>query len=94
MALKPPVKHVKTVEDLIFWFYAQLIARAAGFQDKWGFVTSRYKKLKSGEMKWSSTEDGKTLREILEEIVEDSVKEVLDVCENEVARVINLNVGR
>jgi len=55
VALKPPERHVKTVEDLIFWLYAQLIARAAGFQDNWGFVMSRYKKLKSGEMKWSST---------------------------------------
>jgi hypothetical protein len=54
MALKPP-KFVKTVRDLIYWLYAELIARAAGFQGNYGFVISRYKKLKSGEMKWSST---------------------------------------
>ena len=54
MALKPP-KYVKTVRDLIFWLYAELIARAAGFEDNYGFVISRYKKLKSGEMQWSSS---------------------------------------
>ena len=55
MALKPPKRLVKTVCDLIFWHYAQLIARAAGFKDNYGFVISRFKKLKSGEMKWSSS---------------------------------------
>ena len=54
MAMKPP-KYVKTVRDLIYWMYAELIARAAGFEGNYGFVVSRYKKLKSGEMKWSST---------------------------------------
>jgi hypothetical protein len=54
MALKPP-KYVKTVRDLIFWLYAELIARAAGFEGNYGFVVSRYKKLKSGDMKWSSS---------------------------------------
>lgn len=54
MALKPP-KYVKTVRDLIFWLYAELIARAAGFEGNYGFVVSRYKKLKSGEMQWSSS---------------------------------------
>jgi len=55
MSLKPPRKVVKTVEDLIFWEYACLIADAAGFCDNYGFVMSRYKKLKSGEMSWSGT---------------------------------------
>jgi hypothetical protein len=55
MALKPP-KYVKTVRQLIFWHYAQLIARAAGFEDNYGFVISRYQKLVSGEMTWSSTD--------------------------------------
>lgn len=54
MGLKPP-KYVKTVRDLIFWLYAELIARAAGFEGNYGFVISRYKKLKSGEMQWSSS---------------------------------------
>lgn len=43
------------MRDLIYWLYAELIARAAGFEGNYGFVISRYKKLKSGEMKWSST---------------------------------------
>jgi len=36
MALKPP-KYVKTVRDLIFWLYAELIARAAGFKGNLGW---------------------------------------------------------
>jgi hypothetical protein len=55
MALKPPNKYVNTVQDLIYWLYAELIARAAHFEDNYGFVISRYKKLKSGEMQWSSS---------------------------------------
>ncbi len=54
MALKPP-KYVDTVRKLIYWYYVQLIARAAGFEGNYGFVVSRYKKLLSGEMKWSSS---------------------------------------
>jgi hypothetical protein len=54
MTLNPP-KYVNTVRDLIFWRYAELIARAAGFEGNYGFVVSRYKKLKSGEMQWSSS---------------------------------------
>lgn len=55
MSLKPPSRLVKTVRDLIYWEYACLIAEAAGFSGNYGFVISRYKKLKSGEMSWSST---------------------------------------
>lgn len=40
---------------LIYWQYAQLIAKAAGFEGNYGFVISRYKKLESGEMSWSSS---------------------------------------
>jgi hypothetical protein len=54
MALKAP-KYVETVRDLIYWLYAELIARSAGFTNNYGFVVSRYKKLKSGEMKWSTS---------------------------------------
>ena len=54
MSLKPP-KYVNTVRRLVYWQYAQLIAKAAGFEDNYGFVVSRYKKLASGEMKWSSS---------------------------------------
>jgi len=54
MSLKAP-KYVNSVRRLIYWQYASLIAKSAGFEDNWGFVISRYKKLDSGEMKWSST---------------------------------------
>jgi len=54
MPLKPP-KYVDSVRRLIFWQYAQLIANAAGFAGNYGFVISRYKKLESGEMSWSSS---------------------------------------
>jgi hypothetical protein len=54
MSLKPP-KYVETVRQLIYWQYAQLIAKAAGFESNYGFVISRYKKLASGEMNWASS---------------------------------------
>jgi hypothetical protein len=54
MPLKPP-KYIDTVRRFIFWQYAQLIAKAAGFEGNYGFVISRYKKLESGEMSWSSS---------------------------------------
>lgn len=50
-----PPKYVQTVRQLIYWEYAQLIARAAGFEGNYAFIVSRYKKLQSGEMKWSSS---------------------------------------
>jgi hypothetical protein len=50
-----PPKYVTTVRQLIFWEYAKLIARAAGFEGNYGFIVSRYKKLASGEMTWSSS---------------------------------------
>jgi hypothetical protein len=55
MALKPPSRMVETVRDLIYWLYAELIARAAGFGGNYGFVVSRFKMLKSGKMVWSSS---------------------------------------
>jgi hypothetical protein len=50
-----PPKYVQTVRQLIYWHYAHLIARAAGFEGNYGFIVSRYKKLDSGEMSWSSS---------------------------------------
>ncbi len=52
--MKPP-KYVDTVRRFIYWHYAVLIARAAGFEGNYGFAVSRYKKLTSGEMTWSSS---------------------------------------
>ncbi len=50
-----PPKYVSTVRQLIYWEYAKLIAKAAGFEGNYGFIVSRYKKLVSGEMNWSSS---------------------------------------
>lgn len=50
-----PPKYVTTVRELIYWEYAKLIARASGFEDNFGFIVSRYKKLASDEMSWSSS---------------------------------------
>lgn len=55
MSLKAPRSAVKSVRDLICWEYACLIAEGAGFAGNYGFVMSRFKKLKSGEMSWSGT---------------------------------------
>jgi len=63
-----PPKHVQTVRQLIYWQYAELIAKAAGFEKNYGFITSRYKKLVSGEMKWSSS-----LRDHLKELEKGNV---------------------
>jgi hypothetical protein len=52
-----PPQYVTTVRQLIYWHYAQLIAKAAGFEGNFGFIVSRYKKLESGEMSWSSKHD-------------------------------------
>lgn len=48
-----PPAMVKTIRDLIYWEYANLIARAAGFEGNYRFIVSRFKKLKSGEIKMS-----------------------------------------
>jgi hypothetical protein len=50
-----PPKYVTTVRQLIYWEYAKLIAKAAGFEGNFGFTVSRYKKLVSGEIVWSSS---------------------------------------
>ena len=60
---KAPHSTVKTVQDLIDWEYAKLIARSANLGDNWGFIMNRYKKLRCGDIKRSSIirEDLKTL---------------------------------
>jgi len=51
-ARKPP-SAVKTVRDLIYWEYANLIAKGAAFEGNYGFIMSRFQKLKRGEIQWS-----------------------------------------
>lgn len=49
-----PPKYVKTVSDVINFYYARLvIARAAGKMDEWGFITYQFKRLKNKEIEWS-----------------------------------------
>ena len=59
-----PPPYVRTVEDLIFYYYAKLvIAPAAGFAGNYRFITSTFKKLKSGKIKISDYD-----REILKQM--------------------------
>jgi hypothetical protein len=46
---------VKTVRDLLYWQYAKLIARSAGYDKNYGFIMERFKKLQSGEVNWSGS---------------------------------------
>ncbi len=57
-----PPANIKTVEDLLFWQYAKIIAQSAGFSKKdYGFVCNRFKQLKQGTISWNN------LREYLKE---------------------------
>ena len=49
-----PPKYVTTGRQLSYGEYAKLIAKSAGFERNFGFIVSRYKKLPSGQMVWSS----------------------------------------
>ncbi len=47
-----PPKYVKTVSDVINFYYAWLvIAKAAGKMGEWGFITQRFKLLKAGKIR-------------------------------------------
>jgi hypothetical protein len=65
-----PPSAVKTIEDLIFWQYAKLMSKSAGFgiQGR-AFQMSKFQALKKGEITWSTA-----IREYLHE------KEHPDVC--------------
>jgi len=65
-----PPAAVKTIRDLIFWQYAKIIAASAGMgKSNYRFIMDRYKKLRSGEIEWSSS-----IREYVKE------RERLDEC--------------
>jgi|WetSurMetagenome_2_1015567.scaffolds.fasta_scaffold74657_3 hypothetical protein len=51
-----PPNAVKTIKDTIYWQYAKLISKSAGMKinESRAFQMSTFKKLQSGEMKWSS----------------------------------------
>jgi len=53
-----PPAFIKTIEDLINWQYAKIIAKSSGFykgedEAQYGFVTQKFKELQSGKIKWS-----------------------------------------
>jgi len=49
-----PPSGVKTIEDLIFWQYAKIIAESAGFgKMNYGFVMTKYRQLQKGEIFWN-----------------------------------------
>ncbi len=51
-----PPSAVKTIRDVIYWQYAKLISKSAGFGiSSRAFQMERFKKLQSGGIKWSST---------------------------------------
>lgn len=51
--LHEPPHAVGTVRELIYWEYAHLIAKAAGFEKNYRFIMSRYQLLKTGKMQMS-----------------------------------------
>ena len=64
-----PPAAVKTFRDLLYWQYAKLIARSAGYDRNYGFVMERFKKLQSSEVNWSGS-----IREYIKE------KDVIGEC--------------
>ena len=49
-----PPAVVKSVKDLIYWQYAKIIAESAGIGKKdYGFVMTKFKQLKQGEIFWN-----------------------------------------
>jgi hypothetical protein len=48
--VKPPPAAVKTIRELIYWEYAKLIAKSAGFDKNYRFIMSRYMKLKNKQI--------------------------------------------
>jgi 5-methylcytosine-specific restriction endonuclease McrA len=50
-----PPSAVRTVNDLMYWQYAKIIADSARMgKRQWPFVMDRFKKLQSGEIAWDS----------------------------------------
>lgn len=51
-----PPKAIKSVKDVIFYQYAKIISNSAGFgKENYGMIMSNWKKLKSGEIHWSTS---------------------------------------
>jgi len=51
-----PPKAIKSVRDIIYYQYAKIISSSSGFgKENYGIIMSNWKRLKSGEMHWSTT---------------------------------------
>lgn len=49
-----PPPYVRSVEDVIYYYYAKLvIAKSAGFEGNYRFITDTFKRLKGGEIRIS-----------------------------------------
>jgi len=44
----------ETIRDLIFYEYAKLIARSAGFAGNYAFIVKKYTELREGRLAWSN----------------------------------------
>jgi hypothetical protein len=44
----------ETIRDLIFYEYAKLIARSAGFAGNYAFIMKKYTELREGRLAWSN----------------------------------------
>jgi hypothetical protein len=51
--VKPPARAIKIIQELIYWEYAKLIAKAAVFDKNYRFTMSRFMKLKNKQIKFS-----------------------------------------
>lgn len=51
-----PPKAIKSIRDIIYYQYAKIISESAGYGKKnYGFIMGTWKKLKNGDMHWSSS---------------------------------------
>jgi len=51
-----PSKAIKSIRDIIYYQYAKIITNSAGFgKENYGMIMSYWKKLKNGEIHWSSS---------------------------------------
>lgn len=65
-----PPTAIKTVQEVIFWQYAKIIADSAGIGKKnWGFVMDRFQKLKQKEIFWNEIREYVKEREKKDECI-------------------------
>jgi len=49
-----PPSAIKSIRDLIYWQYAKLISKSAGFEENYKFIMNRFQKLKNEQILWST----------------------------------------